>query len=607
MRMFKSRLRTGGVLINVLIAVAVSLIVNFSYFVFMILHRTARMPSEHPVSENSTLFMVLEVLFYMAVSFILLTVFTHNLSESKIRSRSFPKRLLAALVISVVVYFLAPYMNRAGDVKIILAARRLFNPMVLLKCSFMLAVVTLYGKIYELIVLQQRMTVENERLKTENLRSRYDVLINQMNPHFFFNSLNSLAMLVRENKNDDALVYIDRLSDTFRYIIQSGKSSMTTLRDEMAFLEAYKYLLELRYEGKLFIEAEIPDTAVADASSARGKCGETQYHHENETADGHHLRAGRLVACQQSPAAQDRRFGEGNRNRAQEHSQPVSAADRPGCEHNRRRKDLYGAFAPRSRRRKERYVMRVVIVEDETAAAVNLVSLLRQTFPRMEVVAQLESVTDTVEWFSENEAPELVFMDIHLADGSAFSVFEKAEITCPVVFTTAYDQYALDAFRVNSIDYLLKPIKESDLRRAVEKLEHLTRAGMGEYSRRIGELVRSQRGAQAFLVYVKDRIIPLKTEDIAYLYSSNEKVAVCTLKGEHFPFDRTLDAVMAQLPEEGFFRANRQFVISREAIADISVWFGNRLSVNLSVEVPEKVVISKARVPEFKRWISGIR
>ena len=156
--------------------------------------------------------------------------------------------------------------------------------------------------------------------------------------------------------------------------------------------------------------------------------------------------------------------------------------------------------------------MRVVIVEDETAAAVNLVSLLRQTFPRMEVVAQLESVTDTVEWFSENEAPELVFMDIHLADGSAFSVFEKAEITCPVVFTTAYDQYALDAFRVNSIDYLLKPIKESDLRRAVEKLEHLTRAGMGEYSRRIGELVRSQRGAQAFLVYVKDRIIPLKTK-----------------------------------------------------------------------------------------------
>ncbi|HIW97737.1 MAG TPA: histidine kinase [Candidatus Tidjanibacter gallistercoris] len=257
--MFRTKFKTGGVVINVLIAVAISLIVNFSYFVFMILQRTAQLRPEHPVSENSTAFAVLEVLFYMVVSFVLLTVFTHNLNENKIRSHSFPKRLLAAILLSVAVYFLAPYMNRVGDIHIMFTAKRLFNPMVLLKCSFTLVVVTLYGKIYELIVLQQRMTVENERLKTENLRSRYDVLINQMNPHFFFNSLNSLAMLVRENKNDDALVYIDRLSDTFRYIIQSGKTSMTTLRDEMGFLDAYKYLLELRYEGKLFIEADIPE------------------------------------------------------------------------------------------------------------------------------------------------------------------------------------------------------------------------------------------------------------------------------------------------------------------------------------------------------------
>ena len=250
--------------------------------------------------------------------------------------------------------------------------------------------------------------------------------------------------------------------------------------------------------------------------------------------------------------------------------------------------------------------MRVVIVEDETAAAVNLASLLRQTFPHMEVVAQLESVTDTVEWFSENEAPALVFMDIHLADGSAFSVFERTEIASPVIFTTAYDQYALEAFRVNSIDYLLKPIKEDDLRRAVEYLERLTHAGSGDYVRRSGEMARAQRGAQAFLVYVKDRIIPLRREDIAYFYSSNEKVEVCTLKGERFPFDRTLDTVMAQLPDGDFFRANRQFVVAREAIEDITVWFGNRLSVNLSVEVPEKVVVSKARVPEFKRWIAGM-
>ena len=251
--------------------------------------------------------------------------------------------------------------------------------------------------------------------------------------------------------------------------------------------------------------------------------------------------------------------------------------------------------------------MNVLILEDEQRNFNRLRRQLEEIDTTFHVEGPLANIQESVEWLRTHPTPDLILADIRLSDGLSFDILRQTAIPSPIIFTTAYDEYAIQAFKYNSFDYLLKPIKESDLRRAVEKLEHLTRAGMGEYSRRIGELVRSQRGAQAFLVYVKDRIIPLKTEDIAYLYSSNEKVAVCTLKGEHFPFDRTLDAVMAQLPEEGFFRANRQFVISREAIADISVWFGNRLSVNLSVEVPEKVVISKARVPEFKRWISGIR
>lgn len=257
--MKKGRLRAGGTIINVLIAISISLIVNFSYFVFMILSRTSQARPERPESPDATLLVTMEVVFYAVFAFILLTVFTRRLNEQKIRSRSFPKRLLAALVISITLYFAAPFMTHRGEIEVIFMARRVFNPMVLLKCSFTLVVVTLYGKIYELAVLQQKITVENERLKTENLRSRYDVLISQMNPHFFFNSLSSLAMLVRENKNADALIYIERLSDTFRYIIQSGKNSMTTLRDEIEFLGSYKYLLEVRYEGKLFIEVDVPE------------------------------------------------------------------------------------------------------------------------------------------------------------------------------------------------------------------------------------------------------------------------------------------------------------------------------------------------------------
>lgn len=251
--------------------------------------------------------------------------------------------------------------------------------------------------------------------------------------------------------------------------------------------------------------------------------------------------------------------------------------------------------------------MKAIIIEDETAAATNLLALLKETFPTMEIIAQLESITDTVEWFAENEAPDLVFMDIHLADGSAFSIFEKTEIACPVIFTTAYDQYALEAFKVNSIDYLLKPIKTTDLRRAVEKFDNLTRTGIKEYSQRVEVMAQTQRGAQAFLIHVKDRIIPLKTEEIAYFYSSNEKVTICTFKGVSFPFDKTLETIMTQLPENDFFRANRQFIIARGAIEDITIWFGNRLSINTTTPAPEKIVISKARVPEFKRWISGMK
>lgn len=251
--------------------------------------------------------------------------------------------------------------------------------------------------------------------------------------------------------------------------------------------------------------------------------------------------------------------------------------------------------------------MKALIIEDETAAAVNLTSLLAHTFPHMEILATLESITETVEWFQNNETPDLVFMDIHLADGSAFSIFEKVEISCPVIFTTAYDQYALEAFKVNSIDYLLKPIKEADLRRAVEKLETLTRASVNDYSRRIEDMIQSRAGAQSILVYIRDRIIPVRTQDVAYCYSSNEQSVICTMQGTVYPLDRTLDTIMAGLPESDFYRANRQFVISREAIKDITVWFGNRLSVNLTVESPEKIIISKARVPDFKRWIAGCR
>ena len=250
--------------------------------------------------------------------------------------------------------------------------------------------------------------------------------------------------------------------------------------------------------------------------------------------------------------------------------------------------------------------MRVILVEDETAAAVNLQTLLTQVCSEAQVLAILESVTDTVQWFRENPVPDLVFMDIHLADGDAFRIFEQVEVACPVVFTTAYDQYALEAFRVNSIDYLLKPIKSEDLKRALSKLNLFSQKDRMDYLGRMGQLARQQTEKQrTFLIYVKDKIIPLSIQEIAFYYTRDERITVYTLDGREYPMEGSLDNLMGTLPETLFFRANRQFIISRKAIGDISVWFGSRLSLNLTVKTPERIVISKARVPEFKRWMTG--
>lgn len=249
--------------------------------------------------------------------------------------------------------------------------------------------------------------------------------------------------------------------------------------------------------------------------------------------------------------------------------------------------------------------MKALIIEDETAAARNLKMLLAASYPEIDVIGTIESVAEAVAWFGANPTPELVFMDIHLADGNSFRIFDSVKIECPIIFTTAYDQYALDAFRVNSIDYLLKPIKQSDLERAVGKLLTLTSAASREYVGRTQEMVEkaNSKSNSTLLVQVKDKIIPISTEDIAFFYTSNERVSVTTMDGRCYPVDGTLEGHYGALSTELFFRANRQFIIARRAIRDMSVWFGSRLAVNLSVDTPERIIVSKARTSEFKAWL----
>lgn len=250
--------------------------------------------------------------------------------------------------------------------------------------------------------------------------------------------------------------------------------------------------------------------------------------------------------------------------------------------------------------------MKALIIEDETAAARNLAAILRQVAPSIEIVATLESVVESIAWLRENPQPELLFMDIHLADGDSFRIFDAVEITSPVIFTTAYDQYALEAFRVCSIDYLLKPINADDVERALDKLQRLSGGERLEYGSRV-RTVAANRREGTFLVHVRDKIIPLNREQIAFCYTSNEKVTAYGYDGTAYPLDRTLEMLQSQLPEADFFRANRQFIVARPAVKEIVVWFGSRLALTLGVETPERIVISKARVPEFKEWLRAVQ
>lgn len=250
--------------------------------------------------------------------------------------------------------------------------------------------------------------------------------------------------------------------------------------------------------------------------------------------------------------------------------------------------------------------MKALIIEDEVMAVKTLKKLLAEVSPGIEIVGILESVEDSVDWISSHSMPDLMFMDIHLADGSSFVIFERVTITCPVIFTTAYDEYALKAFEANGIDYLLKPIAKESLERAMNKYRSLVEK-RGEDSRieaLISQLSEKKKYRNYFLFPERDKFIPLSVSNIVYIYIDAKTLKIVTKEGKTFYMNHTLDDVMSELDPHEFFRANRQFVVTRQSIKDVSVWFGNKLAINLFVETPEKIIVSKARVAEFKTWFT---
>lgn len=251
--------------------------------------------------------------------------------------------------------------------------------------------------------------------------------------------------------------------------------------------------------------------------------------------------------------------------------------------------------------------MKILLIEDETLAAERVQSLLQETGVPVKVLAHLKSVETSVQWLSSNPHPDLIISDIRLLDGSCFEIFKQVPVTVPVIFTTAYDQYAIRAFEVNSVDYLLKPIELEKLKLALEKVTLRSQresAPQPDYAALLKLLQGSQSNYKArFMVRLGQKIVAVPTEKIAYFFSENKLTFLITNDQKKYPLDQPLDELTAVLDPRIFFKANRQFIITFQSIAEIHPYFKGRIKLMLSPASTEEVVISSERSPEFKKWI----
>ena len=249
--------------------------------------------------------------------------------------------------------------------------------------------------------------------------------------------------------------------------------------------------------------------------------------------------------------------------------------------------------------------MKIIIIEDEAAAYKNNKNLLLQIDPHIEILDHFDTVVDSVTWLRSHPMPDLIFMDIQLADGNSFNIFECVTIEVPIIFTTAYDQYAIKAFEVNSVDYLLKPITLESMRKALDKYNRLNPVTVRQHISRIDQLVCSSEYLKRILVPFKDRIIPIKTEAIAYFYNTNGESSVVTRERQSYSIGKSLDSLMIKLNPTCFFRVNRQFILSKEVIDSFTIWFDSRLRINLSLPTDEPIFVAKNKAAEFKVWLSS--
>jgi two-component system response regulator LytT len=255
--------------------------------------------------------------------------------------------------------------------------------------------------------------------------------------------------------------------------------------------------------------------------------------------------------------------------------------------------------------------MKILIVEDEDLAVKKLQKTLKSVAPDADVTGITDSIKSTVEWLHENEQPDLILMDIELADGQSFEIFNLIQVKSPVVFTTSYDEYALKAFKVNSIDYLLKPVQKEDLEKSIHKFRSLALkqmeqndgVNMDNIIKQLQQKLQPKEYRKRFLVKNGQKLVSIEVNDIRYFFSDGRLNFFKTADNKKFVVDYTMDELEDMLDPEKYFRISRSFYVSINSIEKIDDYFGNRLILQLKPAVDKEALVSREKVTDFKKWM----
>lgn len=447
-----------------------------------------------------------------------------------------------------------------------------------------------------------------DTLQTELSQIKFEVLKSQINPHFMFNSLNVLSSLIGQD-DSKAHQFIDEFSHIYRCVLETIEQPVATLDKELDFARSYLFLQQIRYGNDLNYTMDIPaeflNYVLPPLSLQVVLENATKHNIVNKakpllieiSSEGSFLIVKNTI---QPKISKGTSTGLGLKNLVKRYSlisksEPVFTVDANSISPN------YPCLNPK--------MMNILIIEDESLAADKLEKMLKEVNPSFKVLAKLGSIKESVNWLMEHTA-DLIFLDIQLSDGISFSIFDQVNVNTPIIFTTAYDEYAVKAFQLNSVSYLLKPIRQRDLVESLNKYKALKSAFAIDFDSIISKMQgREPQYKKRFMIQIGEKIRKIRKIDVsevAYFYVMEKSIYLKNFDGKSYPIEFSLDKLELLLNPSTFFRINRKYIVNMDAISNMIAYSRSRVKLELLPEADDQsdTIVSIDRSADFKMWLN---